>query len=197
MRNFILIIALMCVFPGNAQTNRSKPADREVGCIEAEVGVGFVFGAEKLNFDKTKLGATFHAEMRYNLRRLPLDVGIQAGGTIFHRESRNPRQLKFKTWNLLAVSDYNFRRCKNISFFAGIGLGYVSLDNSAPIIFDDTPDNWGGYSTGGKTGGFCFMPRAGVELFHRLRLTIDYKLQEEANRHFGITLGVVFGGGRR
>lgn len=78
-----------------------------------------------------------------------------------------------------------------------MGLGYFSLDNSAPMTFDDAPDNWGGYSTGNKTGGFCFMPRAGVELFHRLRLAIDYKLQEDANRHFRTTLEVVFGSGRR
>lgn len=57
--------------------------------------------------------------------------------------------------------------------------------------------NWGGFSTGNKTASFCFMPRVGVELFHHLRITLDYKLQEKANRHVGISLGVVFGGGRR
>lgn len=41
------------------------------------------------------------------------------------------------------------------------------------------------------------MPRIGVELLHHLRVTLDYKFQEKANRHIGLTLGVVFGGGRR
>ena len=182
---------------GNAQTSQSTVADRKVGRIEGEIGGGFSFGADKLNFDKNKLGATFYAEARYNMQRVPLDIGVQAGGTIFHRESVNAGQLKFRTWNVMAVSDYNFRRCKKISLFAGIGLGYASLDHSAPITFDDSQSNWGGFSTGTRTGSLCFMPRIGVELFHHLRVTLDYKLQEKANRHFGLSLGVVFGGGCR
>ncbi len=97
----------------------------------------------------------------------------------------------------MAVADYNFRRRRNVSFFAGAGVGYAFLDNSAPVVFDDTQSNWGGFSTGSRSGSLCFMPRIGVELFHHLRVTFDYKLQERANCHFGLSLGVVFGGGRR
>ena len=197
MKKLIFAFALLCCIQGNAQTSQSTVADRKVGRIEGEIGGGFSFGADKLNFDKNKLGATFYAEARYNMQRVPLDIGVQAGGTIFHRESVNDGQLKFRTWNVMAVSDYNFRRCKKISLFAGIGLGYASLDNSAPITFDDSQSNWGGFSTGTRTGSLCFMPRIGVELFHHLRVTLDYKLQEKANRHFGLSLGVVFGGGCR
>lgn len=197
MKRLIVVWALLCFMHGHAQTGQSAAADRKVGCIEGEIGGGFSFGADKLNFDKNKLGATFYAEARYNLQRIPLDVGVQAGGTIFHRESVNAGQLKFKTWNVTAVADYNFRRYKKIAFFAGIGLGYASLDHAAPITFDDSQPNWGGFSAGTKTGSFCFMPRIGVELLHHLRVTLDYRLQEKANRHFGLSLGVVFGGGRR
>ena len=197
MKKLIFAFALLCCIQGNAQTSQSTVADRKVGRIEGEIGGGFSFGADKLNFDKNKLGATFYAEARYNMQRVPLDIGVQAGGTIFHRESVNAGQLKFRTWNVMAESDYNFRRCKKISLFAGIGLGYASLDNSAPITFDDSQSNWGGFSTGTRTGSLCFMPRIGVELFHHLRVTLDYKLQEKANRHFGLSLGVVFGGGCR
>ena len=197
MKKLIFAFALLCFMQGIAQTSQSTVADRKVGCIEGEIGGGFAFGADKLNFDKNKLGATFYAEVRYNIQRVPLDVGVQVGGTIFHRESVNAGQLKFKTWNVMAVTDYNFRRYKKISFFAGIGLGYASLDNSAPITFDDSQPNWGGFSTGTKTGSFCFMPRIGVELFHHLRVTFNYKLEEKANRHFNISVGVVFGGGRK
>lgn len=197
MKKLIFAFALLCCIQGNAQTSQSTVADRKVGRIEGEIGGGFSFGADKLNFDKNKLGATFYAEARYNMQRVPLDIGVQAGGTIFHRESVNAGQLKFRTWNVMAVSDYNFRRCKKISLFAGIGLGYASLDNSAPITFDDSQSNWGGFSTGTRMGSLCFMPRIGVELFHHLRVTLDYKLQEKANRHFGLSLGVVFGGGCR
>lgn len=197
MKKLIIAFALLCFMQGNAQTGQSAAAARKVGRVEGEIGGGISFGADKLNFDENKLGATFYAEARYNVQRLPLDVGLQAGGTIFHRESVNAGQLKFRTWNVMAVTDCNFRRQKNISFFAGIGLGYAFLNHSAPIAFDDSQPNWGGFSTGTRTGSFCFMPRIGVELFHHLRVTFDYKLQERANRHFGLTLGVVLGGGRR
>lgn len=197
MKKLLVAFALLCFIQGNAQTGQSSVADRKVGRIEGEIGGGLSFGADKLNFDKNRLGATFHAEARYNMQRVPLDVGVQVAGTIFHRESVDAGELKFKTWNVMAVTDYNFRRHTKISFFAGMGLGYASLDHSAPIVFDDSQPNWGGFSTGTKTGSFCFMPRVGVELFHHLRVTLDYKLQEKANRHFGLSLGVVFGGGRR
>lgn len=196
MRNLIVVCALLCTFYGNAQTLQNKSNSHcEVRRIEGEIGVGAVFGADKLNFDKNRLGATFYAEGRYNMHRLPLDVGIQVSGAIFHRESNNAGELRFNTWNVMAVSDYNFRPCKKVSFFAGIGLGYAALVNSAPIGFDNSGSNWGGFSTGSKTGSFCLMPRVGVEFFHHLRVTFDYKLQEKANRHFGLTLGIVFGGG--
>ena len=197
MKKLIFVFALLWFLQGNAQTSQLAGAERQVGRFEGEIGGGISFGADKLNFDKNKLGATFYTEARYNMQRVPLDVGVQVGGTIFHRESVNAGQLKFKTWNVMAVTDYNLQRHKKISFFAGIGLGYASLDHSAPITFDDSQPNWGGFSTGTKTGSFCFMPRIGVEVLHHLRVTIDYKFQEKANRHFGLTLGVVFGGGRR
>lgn len=197
MKKLLFVFALLCFMQVSAQTGQSSVADRKVGRIEGEIGVGLSFGADKLNFDKNRLGATFYAEARYNMQRVPLDVGVQVAGSIFHRESVNAGELKFKTWNVMAVTDYNFRRHAKISFFAGMGLGYASLDNSAPITFDDSQPNWGGFSTGTKTESFCFMPRVGVELFHHLRVTFDYKLQEKANRHFGLSLGVVFGGGRR
>lgn len=167
------------------------------GPVRGEIGGGLSFGADRLNFDRSNPGAAFYAEARYNVQLLPLDVGVQVGGTIFHRESDHAGQLKFRSWNVMAVADYNFRRQRNVSFFAGAGVGYAFLDNSAPVVFDDTQSNWGGFSTGSRSGSLCFMPRIGVELFHHLRVTFDYKLQERANRHFGLSLGVVFGGGRR
>ena len=197
MKKLIFTFVLLLYFmPGNARTDQSS-TNQVIRYLEGEVGVGISFGADKLNFDRSELGAVLYAEARYNIQRIPLDVGVQVGGTIFHRESFNAGRLDFKTENILVVTDYNFRRYNKISFFTGIGLGYATLDNSLPISFDDSKPNWGGFLTGYKKGSFCFMPRIGVELFHHLRMTFDYKLQEKANRHFGFSLGVVFGGGRK
>ena len=197
MKKIVFTFVLLLYFmPGNARTDQSS-INQRIRYLEGEVGVGISFGADKLNFDRSELGAVLYTEARYNIQRIPLDVGVQVGGTIFHRESFNAGRLDFKTENILVVTDYNFRRYNKISFFTGIGLGYATLDNSLPISFDDSKPNWGGFLTGYKKGSFCFMPRIGVELFHHLRMTFDYKLQEKANRHFGFSLGVVFGGGRK
>lgn len=198
MKKLILALALLCAFQSNAQSTPSaKRSDCEVRRFEGEIGVGINFGADKLNFNSNRIGATFFAEGRYNLQRLPIDVGLQIAGSIFHRDADNAGNLEFQTWNVLAVTDYNFRRCNKVSFFAGFGLGYTALDTSGPIRFDNSNPNWAGFSTGDKKGSFCFMPRVGVELFHRLRFTFDYKLQEKTNRHFDLTVGFVFGGGRK
>lgn len=197
-----LILALIFLLPGifHAQAQSPRRAESpacKIGRIEGEIGVGALFGGDKLNFDNNRIGATYYAEVRYNMSRMPLDVGLQVAGSIFNRDSDNAGDLKFKTWNIMAVTDYNILRCKKVSFFTGVGLGYAILDNSAPITFDNSAPNWAGFSTGDKSGSFCFMPRVGVELFHRLRFTLDYKLQEKANRHFDLTVGFVFGGGKR
>ena len=54
MKKLIFAFALLCCIQGNAQTSQSTVADRKVGRIEGEIGGGFSFGADKLNFDKNK-----------------------------------------------------------------------------------------------------------------------------------------------
>lgn len=189
----ILLLAIFCLSHGKAQDKSTY----SIGSIEGEIGAGVAFGTNKLGFDKINPGAAFYAEVRHNFKKLPFDVGVHVAGTIFHRESDKAGQLKFKSWNVLAVTDYNFMQKSKVSFFAGVGVGYASLENSAPIVFDDSQTNWAGFSTGKKNGSFCFMPRVGVELFHHLRITAAYKLAEKANSHFDLTIGVVFGGGIR
>ena len=193
-KTLICLLALFWAWALHAQNNAST---LEVRRIEGEIGLGLVFATGKLQFDRVNTGATGHIELRYNLRRQPIDVGVQVSGAIFHRESDMAGRLKFRGWNLLAVSDYNYRRGRRVSLFGGLGLGYASIINSAPITFDNTQPHWGRISTGDKTGSFCVMPRIGVEFFNHLRLTLDYKWQEKANCHFSLTLGGVFGGGRK
>lgn len=134
-RIFAWALLLLGFMQGYAQNSPSADAGRAraVGRFEGEIGGGLSFGADRLNFDRSNPGAAFYAEARYNVQLLPLDVGVQVGGTIFHRESDHAGQLKFRSWNVMAVADYNFRRRRNVSFFAGAGVGYAFLDNSAPL----------------------------------------------------------------
>lgn len=194
-KTFIYFLTLFWTLATNAQNIASTP---EIKRFEGEIGIGLVFATGKLQFDHNNTGATCHAELRYNLRRLPLDVGVQASGAVFHRESDFVAgQLKFRSWNLLAVADYNYRRGRRVSLFGGLGMGYGSIETSAPITFDNTQPNWGGFCDGGQTGSFCVMPRIGAEFFNHLRVTLSYKWQEKANRHLDLSIGVVFGGGRK
>ena len=46
------------------------------------------------------------------------------------------------------------------------------------------------------TGMVCFMPRVGAEFFHRVCITVDYRIEKKANRHCSLTVGFVLGGGK-
>jgi len=196
MKKIIFLFSLLHLLNVNAQSYRpTEKQNREIRQIEVEIGGGVVFGASKLNFDNAKSGGMGFGEIRYNFLHLPIDIGVQVAGNVFHRQSDEVRKLGFTSVNYLVVGDYNFRRSKNILFFAGMGLGLASHENAAPIIL--IGDN--SYDIGGSSSSFCLMPRfgIGVELFHHLRVTFNYKLEEKANRHFNISVGVVFGGGRK
>ena len=85
------------------------------------------------------------------------------------------------------VSDYNFARPnKQLLFFVGAGLGLGTYDES------DYTDGPSGTST-----GFHFMPRAGIELFQHLRLTLNVNTYNFSSVYPILSLGIVFGGGRK
>lgn len=192
----LLLLSIMSCFACCLPATAANPG-RNVRALEVEIGAGALFGGEKLDFDKNRMGVSLLAEARYNMASLPLDVGVQVSGSMFHREVQSTRSLKFKSLNVLAVADVNIFRARAISIFAGAGFGYALCGETAPVTFDNSQGEWGGFSTGGEKSGICFVPRVGVELFHRMRVTFDYRLQEKANRHFDVTLGFVIGGGRK
>ncbi len=186
-----LFIAVLCCSAAFAQKV-------EVRHLEGEIGVGGVNGVNSLSLDNCSVGPKLYAELRYNFRALPIDAGIQASGSFFHRDDDSQAQrLKSKSYNVMAVADYNFRRGKNLSFFAGVGLGLGVLEMSAPIDIKAPNAQWDGYTTGDGKEKLCFSPRIGVELFNHLRLTLFYVGEERANNHFGLSIGGVLGGGRK
>ncbi|MCM1218769.1 MAG: hypothetical protein NC548_30155 [Lachnospiraceae bacterium] len=190
MKRLLLLFTLFGILTTSAQ-------QREVRAIEVELGVGMTSGAVRLQsvgFDKNRTGETGFIEIRYNWKRLPIDVGFHIGGTIFGREMRESgEKLNFSSGNFMLTSDYNYRRNSNCSLFAGLGIGMATFGNSAEMQYVGD----GGYTDNGSSGSFCVMPRVGVELFHRLRLTCAYVIEEQANRHFSLTLGIAIGGGRK
>lgn len=192
MKNLLLFCAILVamIHPVYAQ-------QRDIKAIEVEIGGGITFGASKLRgvgFDKTEVGQTGFVEIRYNLNRIPVDIGLHLRGTVFGREMQKiGEHLNFSSGNFMITSDYNYRRNSNCMLFAGLGVGFASFGNSAQIEYLDD----GSYMDNGSNGSICVMPRIGVELWHHLRLTCAYIFEERANGHFNLSIGIAIGGGRK
>ena len=192
VKNLLLLCALFSVAMSAAQ-------EREFRAIEVELGAGLTCGASRLGsagFDNNRIGETGFVEVRYNFNQAPVDLGFHAGGTIFGRTMRPAgEKLNFSSGNFLITSDYNCRFVypEWLTLFAGLGVGYATFGNSAQIRYQGD----GVYTDNGPGGSLCVMPRIGVELWHHLRITCAYVIEERANRHFAVTLGVAIGGGRR
>ena len=185
------VIAIMFIGSVSAQSIN-------IGKVEGEIGVGGAFPTSKLNLDKNTPGAKLFGEVRYNFEKAPGDLGLHLSGTIFHREAESVAQrLKSKSYTVMAVSNYNFWRGTKASLFLGAGLGYARLDMTAPVSFDNSQPNYGGFHTGDAANRVCFMPRVGVEFFNHLRLSLSYTLVEKAHNHISVGISGVIGGGKR
>lgn len=179
-----MLCAALCVFTASAQNRVVKP-------VEVEIGAGMTFGSAKLTQmrAKNKIGTTAFAEVRYNFAQIPIDLGVRLAGTMFNREELDENtKIKFKSGNIMAVADVNIFRKSNFSLFAGIGAGYALLDKGY--------NEEGIYNKSDSKSTFCYMPRAGVELWHHVRVTVSYIGGDKANRHLNLGLGIAFGGGR-
>ena len=186
-------VALLCTM---LCTMLSFAQERDIKAIEVEIGAGMTFGASKLKnagFDKTKIGETGFVEIRYNFKQAPVDLGLHIGGTIFGRTIKDTgEKLNFSSGNFMVTSDYNFRFWNpNYTVFAGLGVGVAKFGNSAQTEYRGD----GIYVDNGTNSSVCFMPRVGVELWQHLRLTMSYVIEERANSHFNLTIGVAIGGG--
>lgn len=199
-RKFMIIALLVALFVG------VQSAEAQVRKWEAEIGVGGISPTNKLEFDKNTLGWNVLAEVRRNLNALPLDLGLRIDGNVFKREYKSLEDLKntqFKSFNAMAVADLNLFRKSKIQVFVGCGLGYGWLANQVYEIgeadgtldaVDKVKDAWDSKSA------LVAMPRVGVELFHHFRATLYYKVPADKvlvkeQGHFGLSLGVVLGGG--
>ena len=94
----------------------------------------------------------------------------------------------------MAVFDWNINRTGQFAAFLGLGIGGGLVSNDAVRIQDilakpikQTVDE----------AAFVIMPRIGVELFHRARVTFYYKYNKQENAHFGLSVGLAIGGGRK
>ena len=159
MKRGSLIFALLLLSAATfAQTK-----ERTVAEFEVETGI-----------DRLEKRTSFNIEARYNFHA-PWDIGIKARLDYISMIGNNVHP----TFDI--VGDYNFRRGKPISFFAGAGAGVSTYED----------DN---YLTS-KTM-FHLMPRAGIELVNHIRLTGYFNFFDMKYTGAGLNAGVVFGGSR-
>ena len=170
----ILLFALvmMCALPVAAQDNIRR--------IEGEIALGTTLPVHNTVYahqgDGKLLDIRGALELRYNLRSVPVDVGLQFSCSGYGLRINHESPYRWSTVYMMAVADYNFRRNKNASFFVGSGVGVSEFL---------------------RADKFCVAPRCGVELWRHLRVTLNYHITHEAYSGFGLTVGVVFGGGNK
>lgn len=166
---FVLFALLpMCSFAQEVEVRR----------VEGSISLGASFFEDSF-YESTagEIGLLSSVELRYNLRNVPMDVGVMSMMDIRGGDC----ELCNGSWegdlSFLAVTDYNFHRGRKVSYFAGVGVGATFYN--------------------ADTTKLCFMPRVGMEFFNHLRLTMAYMAGPNAKNTLNLTLGVAIGGGRK
>lgn len=187
-RVIMAIMAVMAIATSMSARNKH---------IEIDLGLGTTFAHDKIaNLSNDNAGFTLYGEARYAFSKVPLTVGVQAMRTIYWRDyhfegGRGKCDVDFLSTNVMLTCDYYFKVHPKIKFFTGMGVGMCRIENGAGV--DVRPDEFGVTirEDDSTSGTASFMPRAGVVFFDRLRLSIDYRFQEKANRGAYFTAGYV------
>ena len=179
---FAILVVLFLAADAMYAKHREKG---EIRAVEFEIGGGFVFGNYMQDFVNDG-GLSLFIETRYNIPELPFDIGLQA--SVSGYGGNNNGYDVTNRGSLITFVDYNFRYFKKIDFFAGLGVGMGMIDYE--YMFGDRKD-----VSHNRT--FVVNPRVGIELFHHLRITAEYKWMDLYYSYFGINIGVPIGGGVR
>lgn len=170
----------------SVSANAAEADTIRVKTFEFEPSVGATYGLAG-NTGSHKLGPSLGLEARWNLHRVPLDVGMQLYlGSACSRY--NGTDLACRTLSVMPVCDYNFRRRHAVSPFVGMGVGLN--------LYDMISGDYNDYE-GDKTAGVGLMPRVGVELFRHLRLALSAHVGKKIYSTVGLTVGYAIGGGRK
>lgn len=155
-----------------------------LGPVEIEVGPVTSFSGSCMGDAEPSL--CMAAEVRYNFDA-PWDVGFHFGlGSVWRDWQRYDGKFRYRDY--LLVADYNLRRGKNFSFYAGVGVGLSSLGRR------EAPEGNADYR---YDCAFSLMPRVGVELFRCVRLSAGYVVTKKSYHNLQIGATVVFGGWKK
>lgn len=161
----------------------------EVKRWEGEARIGFTLPMGHYHGGNAEVGAGLGLELRYNLPHSPWDYGALLNVTTavwdFSKFFGNPEDdysQSNRSANFILVGDYNFRQGKRCNPFVGLGVGWSSCEIVSGYF----------YGTEGTTG--VLMPRAGIELFHHLRIGFSIHLNRHGYNNCELSIGGVLGG---
>lgn len=152
--------------------------------FEGEIRLGISSPLKNLADEENCAGIDAGVEVRYNLPKAPVAIGVMA-------DLYNPRRTSDK-WGGASESyggfmagvtgEYNFRRGKNINPVACIGLGIANFNDG---------EFWG---TDGTSNRAFFRPKIGVELWHHLRIGFSITISDPKSSGWSMSVGAVIGG---
>lgn len=185
MKQTALILAcLFCI----VSTYAIEP--RLVQMFEFEGRAGLTLPLGGYHGGNNQVSMSFGLELRYNTEELHWDCGafLQLDGAMRYFDMPNLPggywQQTNRTWAYGITGDYNFRQGYRVNPFVGMGVGIASLDQEGDSKYKNIT----------STETFVFMPRAGVELFHHIRLTAHCMIVRRGFHTAALTIGFVIGG---
>lgn len=165
---------------------------------ELELRLGGTLPLSGNNTTTAQLGPAVGAEVRYNLEDSPFSLGAKIDLTVackdiseknivnMQKQSNELKEMGYRTINLSVLGDYNFRQGRNINPFVGVGLGLGIQHRGEDAVYEHE-----GHSA------MTLTPRVGVELFRHIRVTCTATITKSDYSNIGLTLGYVFGGGKK
>lgn len=179
---FAGLVPLLCLLARPLSAAAQHPTR-----FEGEAAAAVCFGTAARG---AQTDATWNlvAEGRYNFARVPMDIGVQFALGAVGRDWPTGLSCDYHLKTFSLVADWNFRRTRRVSPFVGCTAGVAALRIDRSDLQQTTRTH---------DAAFCFMPRAGVEFFHRARLSVGYRVMRRDLRRCEIALGIVVGGGVR
>ncbi len=170
-KNVLLAFVAVCA------TNIATAQVRDVQRFEGGVSAGIMFPGINSKTFTGYPGQQLAVELRFNIGN-KFDVGAQFSLYEFKQESSYSDAAYMKVISPSIIGDYNWRPSEFLNLFVGAGFGFASdVDGNADF-----------------ESGFEAFPRVGLELYDKVRLSADYRINFAGSGYMGFTIGYVFGG---